>query len=95
MRISGEPGPTHNSRRIGRKLGPKIIPIRIAVLDELNFPTAQPALDPLLARDRFNDVAVDLKIDERLDLIFFGEPWNEPFPVLLNSALQIIGHANK
>ena len=51
-------------------------------------------LDVVFALDRQPNVVVLFEVDEAFDRIPFGESWNEPIPVLVDSANEIVRNAH-
>src|SRR4051794_5328586 len=51
----------------------KIVPIRVVLLDQPNFPIAIPFLQLLLAANRLFGILVGLDMDEERNLIFLDE----------------------
>jgi hypothetical protein len=47
----------------------KIAPLRIALLDQFEFPSSAPFLDLLFARDGINHRGVKLYVDEAIDAV--------------------------
>lgn len=76
----------------GRRV--KFKPIRVPRFNESDLPGAVPALELLLARNGFVDVAVALEPDQPRDAIALREARNDAGSVLFDAQGQIAGDAD-
>src|SRR5580765_1447388 len=72
----------------------EILPFRIVLKDQSDFPLSWPMLDVVLALDRGLDFFVALEIDEQLDAVLLRETGHEPFAMLVDSSHEIIRHTD-
>ena len=84
-------GTQDHLRRRCCKPRPKIQPLRILLFDQFQLPAAQPPLHPLLLRNRFDDIAVNLEIHQHLHAVLLGEARHQTIPMLLDTAQEIVG----
>ena len=71
------------------KIFRQISPIRIFLLDLIEFPGAGPFLHLFLSRDRRNHVVVPFVINEKVDPMSFCKPFDKSFFVLPNPLLKV------
>src|SRR5258708_1201965 len=71
----------------------QIIPIRIQLLNQRQFPGAAAGFDLLLARDRLDHAFMKLVPDQYLAGVPFREARNMSFAMLERTFRQIAGHA--
>src|SRR5579871_5038378 len=64
------------------------------MLDQLNFPSAIPFLEQLLALDRILDIGKLLEVDELVHLILLGEAGHGVRAVFVHAADEIVRHAD-
>ncbi len=73
---------------------PQIVPIFILFLDQLGFPCARAALHSFLLGNGRANVVVRFIIDEAMNLVLFCEAWNGVSPVFVNTAHEVVCHAD-
>ncbi len=71
-----------------------VLPQRVFRFDGVDFPFALPGFDGFLASDSIADVIEHFKIDEGLDVIFFGETVDDTLFMLEDSSRKIAGDAH-
>ena len=76
---------------LAHNFGPKIIPVRIGPLDQVQLPFTPPLLDALLARDGGIHRAVLLEPDQLGDAVLLAETVDEMFAVLPDALNQVAG----
>src|SRR5581483_1296 len=60
----------------------QVLPFWIGGFNQLDLPSARPALDVLLSLDRANDLIMPFEVDEELQVVALGETRNDTFAVL-------------
>src|SRR6185437_5843005 len=72
----------------------QIVPARIPLLYQADFPGAVPAFDLLFARDSITDVSKRLVPNQDVHIVAPGEAGNGFALVLLHALRQVIGYAD-
>ena len=68
--------------------------MRIAFLDKVELPRPVPAFQLLFAADRIYHVAKLFEVDQPVDRVSRGEPWQRVIAMLPQSRNQVRGDAN-
>jgi hypothetical protein len=72
----------------------QIMPVGILFFDEANLPVAFPAFQACLALYSLANVFVDLKVDQRMDMVLLGEAFHYIAFVLIDALDEIGRHTN-
>jgi hypothetical protein len=72
----------------------QVVPHRIVLFDQANFPTPVPALDLLFTGNRVVDIVESLEPDQNVHVVSPGKPGYRFFFVLAGTPRQIIGYAD-
>ena len=72
----------------------QIMPVRVVLLDQVDFPLPVPAFELLLTQDRAFHVAEHLEPDQSMDAVLAGEPASDALAMLVKSPHQVAGDAD-
>lgn len=72
----------------------QINPMRISLLNKVELPRSVPAFQLLFAADRAYHVAKLFEVDQPVDCVFRGEPWQHVVTMLPKPRDQVRGDAN-
>jgi hypothetical protein len=72
----------------------EVVPIRIQLLNEPNFPCPIPSLETLFAEVCSRNVAVLFEIDQPMNVIFFREAICETHFMFVDPPHQVVGHTD-
>jgi hypothetical protein len=78
---------------VGNSIG-NVLPLRVSLVYQLEFPRPIPALQLLFADDGFVNAIQELEPDQCFDAVFSREARNQIGIMLVHSTMQIIGYAN-
>ncbi len=92
--VSGSISRFARRQRVEAEADSKVAPVRIARLDEVDFPGSVPVLQLLLASDRGAHIAVHLEPDQPLDEMSSGEAESDLFAMLPQAGFKVGGHAD-
>ena len=92
--VSGSIAPPALKHRGKTKPHPKVFPVRVGLLDQVDLPLSVPVLELLFARDRGDHVAVHFKPDQPLDVVPFCKPRIGTFAVLPKPGHKVGRNAN-
>ena len=92
--VSGSIVPPTLMHRGETKAHPKVLPVRVGLLDQVDLPLSVPVLELLFARDRGDHVAVHFKPDQPLDAVPFCKPRHGTFAVLPKPGQKVGRDAN-
>ena len=87
--VSGSIAPPALKHRGKTKAHPKVFPVRVGLLNQVDLPLSVPVLELLFARDRGGHVAVHFKPDQPLDVVPFCKSRRGTFAVLPKSGHKV------
>ena len=92
--VSGSIVPPTLKYRGKTKAHPKVLPMRVGLLDQVDLPLSMPVLELLFARDRGDHVTVHFKPDQPLDAMLLCKPRQGAFAVLPKPSHKVGRDAN-
>ena len=92
--VSGSIAPPTLKHRGETKAHPKVLPVRVGLLDQVDLPLSVPVLELLFARDRSDHIAVHFKPDQPLDAVPLGKSRQDAFAVLPKPGHKVGRDAN-
>ena len=84
------------ARRQRRQAQPhgKVDPLRVALVDKIDFPRAMPTLELFFTQDRRRHLAEQFVMHQPVDFVFSGEPRQRIIAMLPQASDEIRGHAD-
>ena len=92
--VSGSIVPPTLKLREKTKAHPKVLPMRVGLLDQVDLPLSVPVLELLFSRDRGDHVTVHFKPGQPLDAMLLCKPRHGAFAVLPKPSNKVGCDAN-